>query len=81
MPDDLRKLALLVKREIILENPNVLFKDIVSLDTSKQIFQELFLEIENFNVYENQKFFKIIEINNYLIATFLFIKLLFMIQI
>ena len=43
MPDDLRELALLVKREIILENPNVLFKDIVGLDTPKQIIQEAFL--------------------------------------
>ena len=42
MLEELRDLALLVKREILLENPNVLLKDILGLDTYKQIIQKEF---------------------------------------
>ena len=43
LPEDLREMALLIKREIILENPNVSFKDIVGLDTAKNIIEEALL--------------------------------------
>ncbi|MCQ2817189.1 MAG: AAA family ATPase [archaeon] len=43
MPEELKELALLIKREIILENPNVCFKDIVGLDTPKSIIEEALL--------------------------------------
>ena len=43
MPEDLREMASLIKREIILENPNVSFKDIVGLDTAKNIIEEALL--------------------------------------
>ena len=36
LPDDMRDLAILIKREIILENPNVTFNDIIGLDTPKK---------------------------------------------
>ena len=43
LPEDLREMASLIKREIILENPNVSFKDIVGLDTAKNIIEEALL--------------------------------------
>jgi katanin p60 ATPase-containing subunit A1 len=43
LPEDLREMASLIKREIILENPNVSFKDIVGLDTAKSIIEEALL--------------------------------------
>ena len=43
LPEDLREMAYLIKREIILENPNVSFKDIVGLDTAKSIIEEALL--------------------------------------
>ena len=43
LPEDLREMAALIKREIILENPNVSFKDIVGLDTAKNIIEEALL--------------------------------------
>ena len=43
LPEDLREMATLIKREIILENPNVSFKDIVGLDTAKNIIEEALL--------------------------------------
>ena len=43
LPEDMRILASLIKREIILENPNVSFKDIVGLDTAKTIIEEALL--------------------------------------
>ena len=39
----MRDLALLIKREIILENPNVTFKDIIGLETPKKIIEEALL--------------------------------------
>ena len=43
LPEDLREMASLIKREIILENPNVSFKDIVGLDIAKNIIEEALL--------------------------------------
>jgi katanin p60 ATPase-containing subunit A1 len=43
LPVDMRDLALLIKREIILENPNVSFKDIIGLETPKKIIEEALL--------------------------------------
>ena len=43
MPDELRELATLIKREIILENPNVSFKNIAGLDIPKSIIDEALL--------------------------------------
>ena len=43
LPEDLREMASLIKREIILENPNVSFKDIVGLDSAKKIIEEALL--------------------------------------
>jgi len=43
LPEDLREMASLIKREIILENPNVSFKDIVGLDSAKNIIEEALL--------------------------------------
>jgi katanin p60 ATPase-containing subunit A1 len=43
LPDDMRDLAILIKREIILENPNVTFNDIIGLDTPKKIIEEALL--------------------------------------
>lgn len=43
MPDDLREMAALIKREIILENPNVSFKNIIGLDSPKKIIEEALL--------------------------------------
>ena len=43
LPEDLREIASLIKREIILENPNVSFKDIVGLDAAKNIIEEALL--------------------------------------
>ena len=43
MPDELKELALLIKREIILENPNVSFKDIAGLEVPKSIIDEALL--------------------------------------
>ena len=39
----MRDLAILIKREIILENPNVTFNDIIGLDTPKKIIEEALL--------------------------------------
>ena len=43
LPEDLREMASLIKREIILENPNVSFKDIVGLESAKNIIEEALL--------------------------------------
>ena len=43
LPEELREMASLIKREIILENPNVSFKDIIGLDTPKTIIEEALL--------------------------------------
>ena len=43
LTEDLRELATLIKREIILENPNVSFKDIIGLETAKNIIEEALL--------------------------------------
>ena len=43
LPEDLREMASLIKREIILENPNVSFKDIVGLNSAKNIIEEALL--------------------------------------
>ena len=43
LSEDMRQMATLIKREIILENPNVSFKDIVGLDTAKKIIEEALL--------------------------------------
>lgn len=38
--EELKELAAIVKREIIIDNPNVLFNDIIGLDTPKKIIKE-----------------------------------------
>ena len=43
LPEELREMASLIKREIILENPNVSFKNIIGLDTPKTIIEEALL--------------------------------------
>ena len=43
LPEDLREIASLIKREIILENPNVSFKDIIGLESPKKIIEEALL--------------------------------------
>ena len=43
LPEELREMASLIKREIILENPNVSFKDIIGLETPKTIIEEALL--------------------------------------
>ena len=45
--DELRELAAVVKREIIIENPNINFNDIVGVDGAKEIIKEaLFLPMK-----------------------------------
>lgn len=39
-PSDLRELALTIQRDIISQNPEVKFDDIVGLNTAKQLIKE-----------------------------------------